>query len=59
MSLSAERAIVKENKALKKQLENAQAALDELDIEIVINHQHNQNTVMGWWSQDRQNMAQH
>jgi len=118
MSLKAERAVIKENKTLKKQLEQAQlkeaylrsemlerdtealnhteavfalmdwmfendevrtlgeakskwqlfketldesdstqAALDALDIEITINPQRNQNTVMNWWTQDRQQMA--
>lgn len=36
--------------------ESAQAALDALDIDITINHMQNQQTVMNWWSQDRQKL---
>lgn len=39
--------------------ENAQAAIDALDIDIVINSEQNQLTIMNLWQKDRQAMASH
>jgi len=39
--------------------ESAQAAIDALDIEIIVEHEQNQQLVMNWWQQDRKRMAAH